>query len=82
MAGDAALQCNADDVDELARLMRLVHDDPARRGQMIAAGRACGAQFTWRSTARVLLDLCLKVSSTEKQAVAAKPAFKQTSARI
>jgi len=82
MAGDAALQCNADDVDELARLMRLVHDDPARRGQMIAAGRARGAQFTWRSTARVLLDLCLKVSSTEKQAVAAKPAFKQTRARI
>jgi glycosyltransferase involved in cell wall biosynthesis len=82
MAGDAALQCSADDVDELARLMRVVHDDPARRAQMIAAGRARAAQFTWRSTARILLDLCLRVGSAEKRAVAVEPALKQTSTRI
>lgn len=58
MAGDAALQCDADDVDELARLMRRVHDEPALRDSLIAAGRARAARFTWQSTARILLNLC------------------------
>jgi glycosyltransferase involved in cell wall biosynthesis len=62
MAGDAALQCDADDAGALARLMRLVHDDPAQRAAMAAAGRARAARFTWRSTARVLLDVCLSHS--------------------
>ena len=70
ICGDAALQCGADDVGEFARLMRLVHDDPARRAAMIAAGRARVARFTWDSTARILLDLCLQAvnARTERQA--------------
>ena len=65
MAGDAALQCKAEDVEELARLMRVVHDDPLRRDALIAAGRARAARFTWHATARMLLDLCLQVGSAE-----------------
>jgi glycosyltransferase involved in cell wall biosynthesis len=61
ICGDAALQCGADDSDELARLMRLIHDDPVRRESLIAAGRARSARFTWESTARNLLDLCSSV---------------------
>jgi glycosyltransferase involved in cell wall biosynthesis len=81
ICGDAALHCDADDSDELARLMRIVHDDPARRDALIEAGKARAARYTWRSTAGVLLDLCLRVGSTEKRSVAVKPALKQTSAR-
>jgi glycosyltransferase involved in cell wall biosynthesis len=77
ICGDAALQCGADDVDELARLMRLVHDDPARRAAMIAAGRARVARFTWDSTARILLDLCLQVDSARGHAPLGAPAMRQ-----
>jgi glycosyltransferase involved in cell wall biosynthesis len=68
VAGDAALRCKADDAEELARLMRVVHGEPRRRDALIAAGRARAARFTWQSTARVLLDLCLQVISTERAA--------------
>ncbi len=67
ICGDAALQCSPDDVDGFARLMRLVHDDPARRAAMIAAGHARVARFTWDSTARILLDLCLQALNTQGQ---------------
>jgi glycosyltransferase involved in cell wall biosynthesis len=69
ICGDAAWRCDADDVDELARLMRLVHDDPARRAAMIAAGRARVARFTWDSTARILLDLCLQALNARGRAL-------------
>jgi glycosyltransferase involved in cell wall biosynthesis len=59
ICGDAALHCDADDIDGLARLLRLVHDDPARRAELIAAGKARAARYTWDATARVLLGLCL-----------------------
>jgi glycosyltransferase involved in cell wall biosynthesis len=59
VAGDAALQCGADDVDTLAGLMRRIHDDAALRKKMIDAGRARAAHFTWRKTARRLLDVCV-----------------------
>jgi glycosyltransferase involved in cell wall biosynthesis len=82
ICGDAALHCGAEDVEKLAELMRIVHDDPDRRDALIEAGRARAARYTWRSTAGVLLDLCLRANSAEQQAVAVKPALKQTSARI
>ncbi len=59
ICGDGALQCGPDDIDELARLMRLLHDDPAGRAALSAAGRARAARYTWELTARVLIDLCL-----------------------
>lgn len=78
MCADAALQCGVDDADELARLLRLVHDDPARRAALIVAGRARAARFIWRSTARVLLDLCLQLGSARRAAAPVKPVVRQT----
>ncbi|MFZ0426244.1 MAG: glycosyltransferase family 1 protein [Xanthobacteraceae bacterium] len=72
VCGDAALQCEADDADELARLMRLVHDDPVRRAALIAAGRERAALFTWRATARRLLDLCVAAASRGAQVPAVR----------
>ncbi len=59
ICGDAALHCDADDVDGLAGLLRTVHDDPEKRAELIAAGRARAARYTWDSTARILVRLCL-----------------------
>jgi glycosyltransferase involved in cell wall biosynthesis len=59
ICGDGALQCGPDDIDELARLMRFVHDDPAGRTALSAAGRDRASRYTWESTARVLLGVCL-----------------------
>jgi len=80
ICGDAALQCKADDVGRLAELMRIIHDDPARRQALIEAGRVRAARYTWRSTALSLLDFCLRAGCTAK-AVAAKSVF-EPSARI
>jgi glycosyltransferase involved in cell wall biosynthesis len=62
ICGDAALQCGPHDIEELARLMRLVHDDPARRSALSAAGRARALRYTWRSVAISLLDLCAQLN--------------------
>lgn len=72
ICGDAALHCTADDVDELARLMRIVHDEPDQRAALIAAGRARAARYTWDSVARTLLNLCAQyggVRLTAREAV-------------
>jgi glycosyltransferase involved in cell wall biosynthesis len=82
VCGDAALQCNADDVNGLASLMRIVHDDLSRRATMIAAGHARAARFTWRSTARMLLDLCLKAVSVEKYVPPAGPVLPPAGQRV
>ena len=65
VCADAALQCGTYDIDGLSRLMRLVHDNPVRRAAMISAGRARAARFTWRATARVLLDLCVEAGQAQ-----------------
>jgi glycosyltransferase involved in cell wall biosynthesis len=77
ICGDAALQCGAEDIDELARLMRLVHDDPVRRAAIIAAGHARVARFTWDSTARMLLDLCLEATSARRHALPGTAVMRQ-----
>jgi len=72
ICGDAALHCAADDVNELARLMRIVHDEPDQRAALIAAGRARAARYTWDSVARTLLNLCAQyggVRLTAREAV-------------
>jgi glycosyltransferase involved in cell wall biosynthesis len=75
ICGDAAMTCDADDIDELARLMRIMHDDPERRAAMSAAGRARASRFTWKSTARMLLDVCRScVASEELGATPVRPA--------
>ena len=60
MYSGAALQCGMDDVEELARLMRLLAEDPAQRAALVAAGRSRASRFTWRATARFLLDLSME----------------------
>ncbi len=61
VAGDAALACGMDDAATLAKLMIAVHGDAALRARLIAAGRERAKLFTWRDTARRLLDDCLKI---------------------
>ena len=61
ICGHAALQCGPHDIDELARLMCLVHDDPVRRSALSAAGRDRAARYTWRSVAVSLLRLCAQL---------------------
>jgi len=63
ICGDAALQCGVDDVAELTRLMRALHSDPTLRERLKIAGSERARQFTWRKTARNLLDHCLKLSA-------------------
>jgi glycosyltransferase involved in cell wall biosynthesis len=75
VCGDAALQCKADDVDKLAELMRIVHDDPVRRQALVEAGRARASRYTWRATTGVLLDLCLKAANAQTRPVVVKPAL-------
>src|SRR5579883_1955317 len=58
ICGDAALHCDADDVDGLARLLRILHDDPVRRAELATSGRARAARYTWERTARTLIELC------------------------
>ena len=81
VAGDAALQCNPNDVDALAGLMRQVHDNAGLRTKMIEAGRARAAQFTWRSTARILLDLSLACCAGKEADRAALKTTRISSAR-
>lgn len=63
VCGDAALQCGVDDVAELTRLMQALHSDPALRERLKTAGFERARQFTWRKTARHLLDHCLKLGA-------------------
>lgn len=76
ICGNGALQCGPDDVDELARMMRLLHDDPARREALSAAGRARAARYTWSAVARSLVDLCARHAGVPLAAVqGARPAL-------
>lgn len=63
VARDAALQCGVDDVSELTRLMQAVHADPLLRERLAFAGFERARRFTWRETARRLLNHCLQVGA-------------------
>ena len=63
IAGDAALQCDVDDVSQLTRHMQAVHADPALRERLKLAGLDRARLFTWRRTAQNLLDDCLKIGA-------------------
>jgi glycosyltransferase involved in cell wall biosynthesis len=75
ICGDAALHCAADDTTAMARLMRRVHADPALRTSLVAAGHARVARFTWRATARMLLEICLREADSRSYASAVLPAL-------
>jgi glycosyltransferase involved in cell wall biosynthesis len=63
IGGDATLRCGVNDVDSLAAAMSAVYHDPALRERLIAAGYKHAQLYTWDKTARILLDLCLKVGA-------------------
>jgi glycosyltransferase involved in cell wall biosynthesis len=55
-AGKAALLVKAEDIDEIARAMGKVIEDPVLRGRMIKNGYAQATAFTWQRSANALLD--------------------------
>ena len=57
VAGDAALYCNAYDVDDIATCLQKIIQDNAMRDRLIEAGEAQVAKFTWRASAEKMLAL-------------------------
>ena len=57
VAGDAALYCNAHDVDDIAACLKKIIEDKAMREELIQAGEAQVARFTWRASAEKMLAL-------------------------
>ncbi len=57
VAGDAALRVDPQDVDELARLLHLVLDDPGLRTTLATKGLARARQFSWTESARKTLGV-------------------------
>jgi glycosyltransferase involved in cell wall biosynthesis len=51
VAGDAALYCDPFNVDDIARAMRQVVDDPALRERLAASGLQRAERYTWDRTA-------------------------------
>ncbi|WP_449278484.1 glycosyltransferase [Leucobacter sp. GX24907] len=62
VAGDGALFVSAQDPAGFAAAVRSLDDD-ARRGALVAAGRAHAAQYSWTGTAGALLDAAARVGS-------------------
>ncbi len=58
VAGDAALIVPLGDAAALASALSRIAAEPGLREMLAARGRARVARFTWRATARILLDLC------------------------
>jgi glycosyltransferase involved in cell wall biosynthesis len=63
VCGDAALHCRADDTAAIMRHMQTLHSDAGLRARLKAAGQARAARFTWKATARMLLDHCLALDA-------------------
>ena len=59
VAGDAALYCNAQDVDDIAACLRKVIEDEALRRSLTERGALQAAKFTWQSSAEKMLQLAL-----------------------
>lgn len=61
IAGDAALQINPDDPDELAQALHHVLSDSTLRAELVRRGRERVKQFTWEKTAHATLELYERV---------------------
>ena len=59
VAGDAALYCNAQDVDDIAACLRKVIEDEALRRSLTERGALQAEKFTWQSSAEKMLQLAL-----------------------
>ena len=62
VAGDAAILVDPTDVDAIAEAMLRLSSDEALRQQMIEAGRANVARFSWLKAARETLAVLLKAA--------------------
>jgi len=56
VAGDAALQVDPENEDELATALVRIGSDAKLRADLAARGRARAARFTWEAAARALVD--------------------------
>lgn len=54
--GDAALYCDAHDVDSIVRAADRILDEPELVADLVVRGLAQAASFTWRSQARIIVD--------------------------
>lgn len=57
VAGDAALMCDPEDVEAICAVMRRLWMEPALPDRLRTAGFARAKQYSWRASARRLLDL-------------------------
>lgn len=64
VVGDAALLVDVDDVAALAEALRTALSDEAVRDQLVTAGRAREATYTWVRTASGLADLWRRAASS------------------
>jgi glycosyltransferase involved in cell wall biosynthesis len=62
VAGDAAILVDPTDVDAIADAMLRLSSDEALRQQLIAAGRANVARFSWEKAARETLAVLIKAA--------------------
>lgn len=62
VAGDAAILVDPTDVDAIAEAMLRLSSDEALRQQLIVAGRANVARFSWQKAARETLAVLLKAA--------------------
>ena len=62
VAGDAAILVDPTDVDAIADAMLRLSSDEALRQQLIVAGRANVARFSWQKAARETLAVLLKAA--------------------
>lgn len=63
IGGEAVRVCGMDDIEDLARAMRDIHDDAELRARMKAASLARAKTFTWEKMARCLLDICIETQA-------------------
>lgn len=61
VAGDAALYCNALDVDDIAACLRRIMEEDTLRRTLIEKGKKQVARFTWTASAKRMLDLASTV---------------------
>ena len=62
VAGDAAILVDPTDVDAIAEAMLRLSSDEALRQQLIVAGRANVARFSWQKAARETLAVLIKAA--------------------
>ena len=65
VAGDAALYCDALDIDSIAAALSRVIDDDAERRRLVEAGASRWVTFTWQRCADGIVDLYRSVITGE-----------------